>query len=253
MKSSSYPPHLRREAPERTGPRRSPLVTWRDTPAVGAPPTPAAAAPKAAPQAAPTSQAENSPVDRAVASAYRLCDDYVARGRSAAAKHTVESPLDPATVGNTMLQSWQEIGRLWVGLLEPLVANVLPRGATADTAPTKPSPAPDKTVGGSPAMQEAPAMDLVVDMASQVPTRVSVEIFRPIDPSLLETTELHALNNPRHPSIAAVRLSAEDGRLHVHLTVPPNQPAGSYVGTVFERQRQRPMGVLTVVVSGEDS
>lgn len=247
----------KREPPARTAPIRDVRMMFR--PAVTRDGRAAAAREPARSHEAP---APADGVDRGVGVAYRVLDDYLRRGRSAAERHGDEAarrdalPRDPQDFARRAVRYWADMMSMWVDYVTPLVpADAAFRPPWMPAEPGPPAPAPSRSdaesasrPGAAPLAAEQ-RLGVAVAVASSRPAEVVVDVHRPLAGARLVAQPLQPIDGSDEPAIREVKLApADGGRLHVTVTIPPEQPAGVYLGAVFDAVTGEARGTLRVVL-----
>jgi len=87
-------------------------------------------------------------------------------------------------------------------------------------------------------------------VASTKPVEVSLDLSPHADPGELLVQDLCAFDGGGKPAITGAKLEpGRDGRLVLRLTVPPDQPPGTYLGMILDRAHAEQRGTLRVSVS----
>jgi len=182
-------------------------------------------------------------VSRSVELGYRVVDEYVRQGQSAAERIRA-GEYGPASFGQDaqdlaqrMVQHASELATTWLQLLD--------RSPTPPVPPTsgasEPGPAASRN-GGAP-----PRIRLEVSAAADC--TVALELAVEASGTRLVTHDLRAADASK-PRIAAadVRPGSADEPTLIRVAVPPNHPAGVYEGLVLDGDTNRPVGVVRVTV-----
>ncbi|MCK6551032.1 hypothetical protein L6R52_34665, partial [Myxococcota bacterium] len=105
---------------------------------------------------------------------------------------------------------------------------------------------------GSGAQAPRPARTTVgVELASPRPARVVVDLSPAAAGRPLSALPLAAIDGSAKPALTGVKLTpGENGHVDVSVTIPADQPAGTYAGVVLDPERGTAAGTLTVVLSG---
>lgn len=263
---------LRRPTPSRVAPERRATGMFRrpDDGAAGAP-SAAASSPPGGGDPASATPPDGSAARRAVDAAYRICEDYLARGRDAARGASTELPrMDPVNARpdemlSHALRLWQDTARMWAGYMTPfLPGNPSPASwfggdGSWDSGGPDPgaSPAADATgasgAGGSatarpaaPVSGRAPG-SFVAEVEAAGPARLEVELFR-----ALEAGATVPALWPAEGDVAPVRGVAVrwEGTTPVFaVSVPAGSPAGRYEGPVRDAAG-RTVGLVVLSLRG---
>lgn len=184
-------------------------------------------------------------VRRGVELGYRVLDDYMRQGASAAgafAKPTrvgIPSTDDLPKMTERMLQYTSDFTSLWFDAMRIMSGH---NGAR---------PAAGGETGG-PSSEGPAASDhrsrWVLEIRSERPAEIVVTLDEPVTGELV-VEPLRASSGKKTIADVAVRPSAEpEGPLRVRVHVPPRLPPGRYTGVVVEAKTGRPKGRLTVTV-----
>jgi hypothetical protein len=236
---------LTRARPERSGPIRN---------AVTAPPgrmngvrSSGAAAPAgravrdAAPKGTPrqgrgpaaTSAVEPEAVQRRVNGAYTLIDDYVRRGREAAALHgnAATGRADMNEYRYNMGNPW---GPMWPFIAPWLQAMQMWSGAMSGFQPGSSRPYPYGAETYDPRGMGVPMLPKVsVKVKSDYLTEVTACVAPGADAcARLLADPLTIPGAPDVPPLTAISIECEPGHVRVRVTVPTDQPAGRYGGLI---------------------
>lgn len=233
-------PRVKREPPLRGGPVRNVTMAFR---------SPESAAPEsgAASSAPPPVEGPRGVVEQAVATAYRVFEEYMQRGRQAAHRqHQTEEtggPMrqqDPAAMA---MQYWTNMAQTWFGAMAPFMAWGMPgmpgAGRTWDQGGPMAGAPPATTVGHR--------LALAVEVTSPHPTEVRVSLhdqrsaLKPLRVQDLETD-----GGEKLPS-SAIHFEPAGYYLRVRVQVPEHTPPGVYSGPIIDKERSG-VGKLEVVI-----
>jgi hypothetical protein len=242
--------------------RTQPIRHWGAL--FGAPPAPGAR-PDVAPDPA-------DPVVQGVATGYRVIDDYLQRGQSAA--RSFWTPWagagapgdDPASVLSRFAMAWSEVASTLMmgvpgagpvpperaaGAAGPFTANAPPAPRTSPGVPLAPGVyVSHDGPSAPPARAPSPAGAANPRVALEVTTRRTVSVTADLRACPGELVA-HDLRLPGEgPRIGGVTVaSSPDGdRVIVRLAVPDDAAPGTYVGAVIEAATGLPCGTLAVRV-----
>jgi hypothetical protein len=231
---------LKREPPRRGGPVRNVTMAFRS-------PEPAAAESRA-PAPGPA-EAPRGVVEQAVATAYRVFEEYMQRGRQAALRqHQTEEtggPMrqqDPATMA---MQYWTNMAQTWFGAMAPFMSWGMPGMPGAARGWEQGGPMAGQPFPGTAAAGHRLA--LAVEVTSPHPTEVRVSLhdhksaLKPLRVQDLETD-----GGEKLPS-SAVQFEVAGDHLRVRVHVPDATPPGVYSGPIIDKERSG-VGKLEVVI-----
>lgn len=262
-KKEGVPPRvrMRREAPERNGPLRSRSIF---DPGAGF--GQAAGSGQATAAGSPRPGAER--VDRVVNTAYRVCEEHLRRGREAAARQREhfapkEAPRydrsdpydDLRRRSGQVFSSMYDLMNLWMELVAPF----LPAGSPSPWSAPRPEPPREYRAGGSsdPAAEDfdcaarpAERLAATLQISSKLPVRATVEVQADaaLDDCLLN--KLRPIDgNQTFPFAGSGTMTVDtSGRVHLLLTVPAGQQAGTYLQELWDDQHPGPVGTVTITV-----
>ena len=197
----------------------------------------------------PSSDAAPSVVTRAVETAYRIVGDNVQEGRlaaerlHAAARPPEQEPPSAKAVANRLMHMYRELaitsGDLVAALLRESDARAL-----VDQISGHNRHAPGHGAGVA-----AGAVSITQRVRSRKPVEVTLSSLSALRPGMaLAVAGLHALTPASTPISGIVLVVGADGRLEVDITVPDDQAADVYCGTVVDVCSRQPLGSLTVRV-----
>jgi len=217
------PPRLRRSAPLRSEPDRSPANAFR-----GASRSSSSSASPAS--AGPSTDAARRAVEAAVGAAYRVYNDYVDWGQQAAAQRSQSrdwrefmrpNPPDMSQAATQWAQMWQDMLRMWMGYMMPMM-------------PVMPGVPP---FGASRSRLQGGELNVELDTSQ----RVVVEMH------LTQASTNGAFKARLHREEGDGQLSLEFDSSKMRITVPPGQAPGTYSGIVRDGSGNQ-CGMLTVTV-----
>jgi hypothetical protein len=223
----------KREPPDRSGPDRSPLV-------------PAAASELGVPPARELSDIERltatsnavmqGAVEHGVKTAYTVIEEYIRRGREAAARvnpnwrgdmdsnrYNYSNPNIACGPMWPLVAPWVQMIQAWTCAMGAFVPGAAP------PQPWNPYSTRDSACCAQPA---ATGPKVSVRVNSQYPTEVQASIDSGADAMPLTADPLKASDEEDHPPLRSVAIKCERGHVHVHITVPTDQPAGRYAGAI---------------------
>jgi hypothetical protein len=217
---------VRRSEPVRTRPIRSGwLSLFAEAPADDAEPR--------------ESPAPDDTMARTVELGYRVIDEYIRQGQRAA-KHFADRSWgaealrsDVQDFSATMAHYASEATRLWLDWMGA-TANADPRGAgAAPPAAERPAAAVD-----------APAARLSIRLTSARPADVSADLRSDTAAASFHAHDLRAASGAA-PRIRGVRVVREDdGAIRICISVPDDQPPGTYSGPVVDAETGVAVGTV---------
>ncbi|MDC0667904.1 hypothetical protein [Nannocystis radixulma] len=248
---------VRRPPPARTGPIRDGSRIFR------APPEPRMSHPSS-PEPAPPSARPS--LEEGVAAAYRVYDEYMQRGQDAARSRgdswSDSRPPAYPDLARRAIRFWSDAIGMMFDAVGP--AGSAPGRSNDRTSPSgferaaepgpwshprseshatrfdgafaRPEPSPAR---------EGTAILLRLDVGR--PAEVRIHLAPEAAGRSLATSALVALDVDGAPPLRDVRL-AHHGALDLTLNLPPDQPAGTYSGSVLDELRGDPLGRLTVTL-----
>ena len=172
-------------------------------------------------------------VERGVDTAYMVIEEYMRHGRQAAGRQHEQRAAD---WGATKLNGHQNasIAAGWKALA-PLAAPLMQvlRQLTGGAAASGASIATDwinQLVSGQASNAAQPA--IAVQVSAQAQTEVTVKLQPGADSHGLRAEPLVHTDRKDAPPLVSIGLESKAGQVRVRLTVPNDQPAGSYVGAL---------------------
>jgi hypothetical protein len=238
-------PRVKRQEPERTGPIRNPAVSasreraTNSNGAGGAGFNIGAAVDeslKTARRIVETSNATiQGAVERGVETAYMVIEEYMLRGQRAAGRHkdrsNGEQPMNdkppfgggPGPFGpfTPMMAPWVQMMRLWTDTM------------WAFTGQTGGADWMNQFMPGMAAWTGGANRCVVsVQVSSQQPAEVTVDLQPGADNLNLTAAPLIHSEDQDVPPLLGTAISCESGHVRVRVTVPNDQPPGSYAGAL---------------------
>jgi hypothetical protein len=196
-------------------------------------------------------------VTRSVELGYRVIDDWVRQGQSAA-RHLGDGPAGVAGFGQDvqdlvvrMAQHASDLFGMWVQLFD-LTATGGARGTWPPAAWQMAAPQDGHTTVPPAAVRTAPAaapVTLRIEVASSQPTEVSFDLRHEAAGSPLIAHALRAVDPdaPRLDDVSIVGHGLEEP-LVARIRVPDGHPPGIYNGLILDESTNRPVGSLSVRV-----
>ena len=197
------------------------------------------------PQASTSGGGPADSVRRGVELGYRVLDDYLRQGATAAGAFAAPprtwapSPDDLPRMTERMLQYTSDFTSLWFDAMRIMNTNAgaQPRddGKAGRSSPDRPTEVDRRA-------------RWVLEVRSERPAEIIIALDEPVTGEL--TVEpLRASSGKRVIADVAIRPAAEPGgALRVRVHVPPKLPAGRYTGAVVDAAGQ-PKGRLTVTLA----
>jgi hypothetical protein len=188
-------------------------------------------------------------VTSAVDLGYRVVDEYIRAGRTAAQQLGARPPSASAAAGDLqdlmtrMAQYTSDFLGVWAQFVDVAVGGGLLRAGAAtngDTAPAappeRPHGAPDRRTSVRLALAAARPVEVTLDLAADAAGRpLVVQGLRAADPE-----------KPRLPD---VRVESDAGGVpHLTIAVPASHPSGVYSGVIVDGENSRLLGTLSVRV-----
>jgi hypothetical protein len=236
----------------------------------------------------PPFDSAQSAIDEAIETAYRVCDEYMSRGRSAA---HARSSVDGNTTMNNQQYNWRDPMQLWSNAFNAWMSAVFSMmqgnwmgsgmgqgyGGFPFYGAPGPGQAPDGYQAGfgrppwSPAPPEPddwlednqdpvhePAVTTMtepgrkVDVVLEVARGRSARAALSLDPNLssakLTLGAITTINRVELP-VADGSFSAEQGAIRIALVIGAEQPGGNYSGLIFDTATERACGRIDVQVT----
>jgi hypothetical protein len=186
-----------------------------------------------------------------VNNAYRVIDEYMRQGQKLAegfwlpATRSNGAVSDFSRVLERFFRSAGDMGMAWIEMMSELSRPTRSDAAPQGTAGPFSFDEPEERVESEPTNERSPPFTIVVSSSKRV--RVSVDTFG----SLVDVDVCPLISTDRTlPPIAAVDIEVESGtsRPTLTVTVPDDQPKGTYHGVLLDRTAGRPGGTITLVV-----
>lgn len=161
-----------------------------------------------------------------------------------------EPPISPAMA----MQFWQDMARMWMGYMIPFMPGAIapltsssPWDLGVNPRPPGPPPAPPPAASprSAPA-QRLPEVEVTTARAAQVQVSLDVQTGAFERCSHLVAIA-HSIDGGK-PALPACRFSSRAGSPKVEVSVPMEQPAGTYVGAVLDREQNRALGTVTIII-----
>ena len=200
----------------------------------------------------------------AIENAYRVVDEHLQEGRRAAHSRKdgarMSAPgafpaasVNAAGIGLTVenIQAMVAEGLRFYSTLAPLWTTLFNSIATAATAASAPdtglaaaSLARPPMPGNTTTMAAEP---IIVELASNRMTRVTIDLVPHVNPTKLATSGLHSIV-PDCPSIKDLTfiVDSHSNRPVVRIRVPEDQPVGSYNGVIVDADSGDPRGTIAL-------
>ncbi len=215
-----------------------------------------AAADDAARHASPTAGYETAtgPVARAVEMGYRVIDEYIRQGQSAARRFN-EGGLNFGSFTSNWQEGATRIAQLtadWMSIWFELAQRAASGGfmwpnAGASASPS--APPAGVTTAEAPSPVSAPAR-VRIDIASTRPVEVSLDLRPEYARAPLVVHSLRAIDAalPRVTGVAFTPAQREDAAV-LSVRIPAAHPAGTYSGAIVDATSNRPVGTLSVRIA----
>jgi len=246
-------PHASAAEPDRVTrpdlPRSEPIRSW--TTLFGADSGPARAQSAYASGARTTANA----VQRGVELGYRVIDDYLRQGSTAAGAFSAPIPqqafpaADLPQMTERMLRSAQDMSSLWFEMMGAMMSNM--PSAAANGVNTPPSTAWAPVGAASAGEGRAPGSGrwrVVVRVESSRPTEVTVTLDDGELATALSVEPLRAASGGAHID-ATLEVAEEPARvMRLRASVATAIPADRYTGVVLDTGTGKPVGRVTIEV-----
>lgn len=229
-------------------PRTEPIRSW--TALFGADSGAARAQAAYAAGARTTSEA----VQRGVELGYRVVDEYLRQGSTAADAFTGRGRQQAlpgaefSQMAERMMRSAQDFTSLWFEMMGSFMANMPAPGPNGQHA----AHAPERAARGAPSSAAEPAASdagrwrVVVRIESTRPTEVTVSMDEAIQTPMVESLRSALGSAHIDASLEVVEDSARVVRLWAR--VPAGLPADRYTGAVLDAATGRPGGRVTIAI-----
>lgn len=240
-------PRARRHEPTRDAPLRG---GWTRAPAAAA---------------APGNDAViEADIDKVVADAVRLGYEVIGenlrQGRVAADRFSAgqygvkDIPDDMAAVGGRLLQLMRDLGTTWFDLIhavvrDPKLREVLQPQPIAPVTPGGSKPPVTPPTGTAPIAPFMPIPLACIVRGNVVASAAPTVLLQPAAPAMLSLAGLYSPDRTLPPiTRVAFTAAADGGGVVAIVTIPDDQPAGTYSGVIADAVAHTPLGTLTVRV-----
>jgi hypothetical protein len=247
---SAQPPPADERARRPDLPRSEPIRSWATL--FGAD----SGAARAQAAYAASARSASSSVQRGVELGYRVIDEYLRQGTSAAEAFT--RPGRPAALpygdfsqmAERMLRSAQDFSSLWFDMMGTLMSNAPGQaaeaahsagGARAESWPREPAPRAENRAGAEPERWR-----VVARIDSTCPHELTVTLDDASDAILLQPLRAATGATELDASLELSEPPAKVARLHVR--VPAGTPIDRYTGAVLDAVSGRPVGRVTIAL-----
>jgi hypothetical protein len=193
-------------------------------------------------------------VSRAVEIGYEVIEEHIRQGKRVAETLTTARPgqANGAQAGGKelierLLHFYTDLGSLCFELMESIIRNPgvgellrpQPNGSQA------PPFAPRATNGSG-----SNGAAVATEVSSPLPVRVTLSLNENIpEHCALGVQELHSLDRSKPPlRDVSFHNGSPDGRQTLRVSVPDDQPPGTYSGAVIDSATNEPRGTLSIVV-----
>ena len=195
-------------------------------------------------------------VERGVESAYMVIEEYMLRGRQAAARFqqrragsedmSDERPYGAGSAGpwgpmGPLVGTWMQMMRMWTDSMSPFI----PGGSAMATDWMNQFAPAMAGVWGAGRVRQS------VVVSASCPTEVALDIDPGAEAMPLRVEPLAPMEAAGGPPLAGVGIECSAGRIQVRVTVPDDQPAGTYRGAVTDAGGNR-RGELRVELRAEE-
>lgn len=203
-------------------------------------------------------------LERGVETAYMVVEEYMLRGRQAAGRrhagsngHTSHTGQERPNMSNdrqdsgygngyantagpipAMMMPLMQMMRMWTDGMSQIV----PGGSMATEWMNQFMPGA-ASWAGTPSTTRA----ISVHISSRSPAEVTVDLDPGAEYAKLSVDPLVVTGDNEAPHLAAIRFECETGHIRVRVTVPNDQPPGSYFGHIHDATGAR-RGELRVVI-----
>lgn len=203
------------------------------------------------------SSAGPNPIDKTITDAvklgYKIVEEQIEQGKRVAAELSGRSYSTNSVASDTsdfvkrLLRFYTDIGATCFEFIETLSRNVPSSPARTGEPFTAQGATPDTRHDGSAAA--SPGRSVAIEVAADVPTRVSVNLTEAIDGRALGVHALSALDADAPPlSEVAFTYDESSAAPTLQVRVPKGQPEGSYVGVVVDLVTNEPCGTLSIQI-----
>ena len=237
----TIPKRQRREPPERTAPIRNkfaapPRVDGQRHAAFSASTVAGETAKRVKSSFKSADEAMRRTVERGVDTAYKVIDEYMLHGRQAAGRHHGRRGAQGSDATGDGQQAWNNYSAAWKALT-PLAAPLIQilRQLAGGAAASGAGIASDWLNQLMPGQQRNGSNTVVaVQVSSRAQTEVTVDLQPGADSQNLKADPLVHTERRDAPPLVSIALESRAGQIRVRVTVPNDQPAGTYVGALHD-------------------
>jgi hypothetical protein len=241
---------VRRKDPERTGPIRHWSTLFRPAKTRSS-----NMATEQHPDANGGARQADDVVSRAVEIGYEVIEEHIRQGKRVAESLTTARPGQSNGAQNgggkelieRLLHFYTDLGSLCFELMESIIRNpgvgeLLRPQPNGTQAP----PFAARASNGS----GAKTASVATEVSSALPVRVTLSLDEDMpEHCALGIHELHALDRSKPPlRDVSFHNGSADGRQTLRVSVPNDQPPGTYSGAVIDSSTNEPRGTLSIVV-----
>jgi len=196
-------------------------------------------------------------VSHAVNLGYRIIEEHIDQGEWVAEQLSSQSSDSRTPGGDTsdfvqrLLRFYADVGLVCFEFIETLSRNTVlqdsVRGFMDDGF------APSGADAGGAAEQSAAHRNVPVDMVSENPACVALELSAPLNGCALGVHGLFALD-PSRPPLQDIGFHSDgtEAVTTLKIRIPPGQPTGTYTGAVIDAATNQPRGTLTVHIRARE-
>ena len=241
---------LRRQDPSRSEPIREWGQLFRQ-----AEPEGAAEAANAGADNGATSPQLDDVVSHAVNLGYKIVEEHIDQGERVAEQISDGSSSASASAGGDATEFIQRLLRFYadVGLICFEFIESLSRSAVVKDGMRGFMDDGVAAPAGQ-AAQDPGHRNIPVDMVSEAPARVALDLTAPVNGCALGVHALFALDQSRPPlQDVGFHNDTPGSDTTLRIRIPPGQPAGTYTGAVIDAATNQPRGTLTVQIRARES
>jgi hypothetical protein len=141
---------------------------------------------------------------------------------------------------------YKDVGYLWFDLVESFLRNpAIKNGELYQAFNPNAQASPSTSYSANGVQNDS---DNGVEIALNA-SRVRIDLNEPVHAGLI-VQPLRAIDESI-PAIKNVEFREVDGRTVLRVSIPPNQPAASYMGVILDKRSNLPKGTVTVVIDND--
>lgn len=211
------------------------------------------------------SESVRQAISNVVQTSTEVIEDQIRAGQVAAERlrdglaNSKELNHDVNMLVENLVATTKDVGATWLDLLSIVVRSIGTQKPKPGNGGPRPMPGPTTEVGTSGSATTISSVTPADPTMSAVPPQIIVKgarvknvalDLRPPSPRFVPIIHQLMASDPNH-SLASVRFEArpDEHRLVLTVTVPRDQPAGTYTGVIVDSTSNEPGGTISVTVA----